>query len=520
MAKRRKGKKPSNKKPAGRGGSERNYSKLDRHERKGRILTPPLMGIPGGLSLASWLNDRLPELLWVALIHERLGRENALAVIRVIAQTIHDAGDDSGTAEITLSGIARTSPIVRDAILQVLCTPPEGRTALRPLLLFPTLPAASSWSAAINEPAVPAEDWDHLSRAVVLVADHQSQEATDVRWAHVITTAAAGRVYLPMHLKGLGDEIIGYPNVGDMRAVRPSIRSMEGALRHLKADGTEERANWSVEFWDRCLAETGCVPVALSARTPPEGVSVGTSLPEVRAASSALKLHSENMSSTTNVDPRHEAAFGLAAYGLATLTELLRLANGAGILGRAGLRTILETFLTLAYLSKKDDSNTWGAYRSFGTGQAKLAFLKLDELTDVASEELPDSIDVSLLEALANEDRWQDFVEINLGHWDRSNLRRTSELADQKATYDRFYSWTSSFIHANWAAVRVTQFDICVNPLHRWHRVLRDSRLPLGDVVSDAASLVDGMLAIVDQLYPPFPIRVLQAPNPVVQGEV
>jgi len=68
-----------------------------------------------------------------------------------------------------------------------------------------------------------------------------------------------------MHLKGLGDEIIGYPNVGDMRAVRPSIRSMEGALHRLKADGTEERPNWSVEFWDRCLAETGCVPVALPA---------------------------------------------------------------------------------------------------------------------------------------------------------------------------------------------------------------------------------------------------------------
>jgi hypothetical protein len=217
---------------------------------------------------------------------------------------------------------------------------------------------------------------------------------------------------------------------------------------------------------------------------------------------------SSSLGPQSSIDPRHEATFGLAAYSLAILEELPRIGNGTGILGRAGLRAALETFLTLAYLAHEDDPDTWREYRSYGTGQAKLAFLKLDEITEISPDDLPNSIDVQLLEALTNEDRWQEFVEIKLGHWDASNLRKTSEAANEKGTYDRFYGWTSSFVHGNWAAVRVTEFDVCANPLHRYHRVLRSSALALADVVADTAALVNRTLALVDRLYPAFPARV------------
>ena len=49
------------------------------------------------------------------------------------------------------------------------------------------------------------------------------------------------------------------------------------------------------------------------------------------------------------------------------------------ISGRTTLRTIAESFITLAYLAKKDDAELWQKYQVYGTGQTKKAFLKLDD---------------------------------------------------------------------------------------------------------------------------------------------
>jgi len=41
---------------------------------------------------------------------------------------------------------------------------------------------------------------------------------------------------------------------------------------------------------------------------------------------------------------------------------------------------LAELYITLAYMMKKDDADLWTSFRSYGMEQAKLAFLKLDEL--------------------------------------------------------------------------------------------------------------------------------------------
>jgi hypothetical protein len=132
--------------------------------------------------------------------------------------------------------------------------------------------------------------------------------------------------------------------------------------------------------------------------------------------------------------------------------------------------------------------------------------LKLDELT----REIPASINVEVLKQLANEDRWQEFVTIELGHWADKDLRKMSEVAIIKPEYDALYPWTSAFTHGNWAAVRNTCFDLCINPLHRLHRRVRSDSATLGDVVLDASELVDKILQIVEDVYPGLTMRVAE----------
>ena len=109
---------------------------------------------------------------------------------------------------------------------------------------------------------------------------------------------------------------------------------------------------------------------------------------------------------------------------------------------------------------------------------------------------------------LANEDMWEEYLPIELGHWVNSNLRDLSIASGKKDVYDEFYAWTSTYAHGHWGAIRDSVFDTCGNPLHRFHRIPREEPKDLPDVIPDACRLVDQLLELLDQCYPGFQERV------------
>jgi Family of unknown function (DUF5677) len=174
------------------------------------------------------------------------------------------------------------------------------------------------------------------------------------------------------------------------------------------------------------------------------------------------------------------------------LEELLSVGVGTSVLGRIGLRTILEVHISLHFLLEKDDQALWKKWRTFGAGQAKLNALRFDDVL-----EPPKYIDVDNIERIAGEDIWEEFLTINIGSWSGLDLRRLSEQSGLKDTCDKYYSWTSGYVHGTWGPVRESCFSTCGNPLHRLHRYPESQPLP--DVVDDAAILVDGILEDLGQ---------------------
>lgn len=201
---------------------------------------------------------------------------------------------------------------------------------------------------------------------------------------------------------------------------------------------------------------------------------------------------------------RLEAVFGLALYSQALLDEIVISHLNFSVTGRLALRSIVETYITLAYLLKKDDPGTWNAYREYGSGQAKLVHLKFKELG-----KSPSSINIEAVERIANEDRWLEFVTINIGHWDDSNLRKNAEEASLKDLYDQYYNWSSGYIHGNWAAVRETVYQSCCNPLHRLHRIPNFGLPTLSDLIVDAVEISNNILGLLDTAYPTYQDRVV-----------
>jgi hypothetical protein len=436
------------------------------------------------------MNDRLPEMIWAALIRVALGQEHALGLFRRILNFIGKHPSKADLHDLTLTGISKLPPTLRDELIAFIAEPPQARRALGSLLLFEALPAHDSWKAALSgsEP-----DVELLMAAVGATLWHQSQEATDCRWLRVMAEVIAGRFHIPAEI---AKEWFGYPNEGDQRRVRPSIRSAEITPTQFESPDL----TWPHAFWDEAWKRTPCLALRKPKTDSP--IEVALTRARVRELTDRLRAHWEATHSTTAIDARHDAVFGIAFYTLAILDELMGIGIGNSILGRLGLRSILEARINLRFLLQQKDENLWKKWRSFGAGQAKLNSLKFDDAV-----EPPKYIDVESLEQIANEDIWEEFVAINLAGWSGIDLRKMSEKADLKLTYDQFYVWTSGYAHAMWGPIRESCFRTCGNPLHRLHRYPETRSLP--DVVEDAAELTDAIIADVDTAFPPFPFRLL-----------
>jgi hypothetical protein len=500
------------KKKAGyRQGNGKLSTPLAGHSRVGKALIPPMMTLPG-VSFQSWANQRLPEMLWACLTVTVLPRAAALSAFREIAAVGMKYRDESGVAKakgwsLNQSALPSQPVEIIECIVKTVIRHPLGYAALRPLLLLESLPGKDIWRAMLA--ATPADDdWRTLGDSVLKTFDHQSQEATDVRWLSLLFKIGLGELRFPESLREEWHELVEYPNRGEMASVRPFIRSTEMSFS-MGLDGDEKQSEWPEAFWKECLDRTQCLPMppmppAKVDRSQHDFDAFATQLKDVR---DALIDHWACTLATSGVDAKHDAVFGFGLFALSCLLEILAVPNGFGITGRVLLRTLAECRISFAYLVHCGDDAMWEKFRKYGSGQAKLALLKFEE----TAGEKPRFVMKATLEALANEDFYQEYVQMDLGHWCGKDLRKLAEDSGTKGDYDRFYGWPSGFVHGQWGALRDTNLTNCMNPLHRFHRVPLPSHRLMEDSAPDAMGLVNSMLDDINFAYPGFASRLTMA---------
>lgn len=297
-------------------------------------------------------------------------------------------------------------------------------------------------------------------------------------------------------------ELLDYPERGDMRTVRPRIRAEEMAIQSFETHigHTKLREPWVQSFWQQNLKMSRCFLLITGQSA---SIMQPTTTQAIDDLYDALISHFFRTVQSTGIDAKHDTVFGTALYALSIIRELMQPGASQSVISRSALRTLMEAYVTLSYLMFKNNADLWRSHRIFGAGQAKLSSLKIDEFQLDQSFVNPET-----LKQICNEDMWEEFLPINLGHWENSNLRREAVEAQVKDDYDRYYGWTSSYTHAHWGAIRATVFENCGNPLHRFHRVPLPAANTLPDVLPDACRLADKILAIVSEAYPVFSNRI------------
>ena len=491
--------------------SDRNLSSLAAHPREGTKLRSPYSALKNLHFARPWVDDCIPNILWACVLAAGMEREDYLRLFRLVVSSARENLPAADELHVTHNFLATATDEEFDTMFRDVLGDQGALKHLSALLFVESLPDLHHWKRHL-EKRDPGESFAILAGAVSESFDHQSQVATDIRWLKLMSQIIVRqKVFFGLQFDEFLEQLRLYPNYGEMEKVRPAIRAMEVGLRENEFPSDGEAKDGpkvarvlpslhSETFWKEMRSATQCLPMDVAEKPRPGNQEVAGEIVDILRD---LSNHFDDTETTTAVDARHDGAFGIVGYALHLMVHAASNSTHCRAEGRIVFRTIVETFITFSYLAKKDDPTIWLQYRSAGAGQAKLAFLK-----NIREEQAPEFVDLSLLEVLANEDRWMEYQDISTGHWANLNLRKIAEEAGVKDAYDRYYDWTSNYTHGQWGAVRDAALTTCANPLHRFHRIPSFLKGNMPSIIPDACKLLNRMLDQLNMLYPSFKPRI------------
>ena len=313
---------------------QKNHSKIQSHKRHGKKLISTLRQIPN-LHPSSWMNERLPDMLWAILLATHLPRENALSVFQQVAKYIDNLPEDEKFWDVTHTGLSKLPSECLDEVLSIITARREQQEILASLLLLGALPNRKEWESTLTIDSVD-DDWELLMSAVAHTLWHQSQESTDCHWLRMVCRIVAGKSHFPPERR---EEILGYPYHTDPNKIGGSVRANETALSARNPGSTE----WVEKFWDECLSKTSCFP--LNSIFNKMDVLAGTTTEHLTKVRKLLIEHTHNTLTTSGIDAQHDTVLGIGLY---CLVLCHRLFDGYSFLSLMRASSAVNRQLTVA----------------------------------------------------------------------------------------------------------------------------------------------------------------------------
>lgn len=468
-------------------------SKLSEHTFvKGRFITP-LNSLPMMQELEdekSWTYGRMPEYIWIGLILKYFGREEGLKKSYYIISKIHNVAPDLYT--VRLSQILKLDTNIQEEIYEYIISL-GVKDAISPLTIFLTGSQAPVFAKYFYSYKQGIEDrCKAIVETMSEIMDHQSNEATDIRFVAVYFNILSGKMHL---LKEQVNLLISHPaskHIDEiMRMARPIVRSLEMMI--LTFENTD--SEYLKGFW-RCVSEmTECDIFVIN--FPEENRSITAymeSLHEVFVYLSELLIASNMLDEKMNV------LLGIATYSYKRLKEIYRHQLFNSISGRSCVRVLIEDYIMMKYLMKNEafHENIWHDYQLYGMGLYKLVLARHRE-SDCLEES---HFDEKYIEALVNEFKGEEFINMDTRYFDKQNIRSKAESVNEKSLFGLYYDYDSSFEHGLWGAIRESSLLKCNNPAHKYHCVPDiEDEIVLKTVLPDCVMIMNKTILFLNELY-------------------
>ncbi|WP_419227287.1 hypothetical protein [Alteromonas sp. OM2203] len=237
---------------------------LKDHKKVGKKFIPPLMQMDM-MRETSFVNDRLPCLIWMSALYRRIGDRKATEFIVDFIETAYKCSEGEKVAPLQYMGSYTSLPdSIKNELYGTLKTKPYFNDLLSNLEhqyhLLKSYPFAFLFSE--HQYGVDREDAiEMLKEDVESLLDRMSSEATKVQVTAVYAEMTSGRMKISAHID-LPDfnAIFKAPESEDAKRVAGFARAhINGfaAASFLKEIGIPEN-QWPKTFWDEAFDLDGC----------------------------------------------------------------------------------------------------------------------------------------------------------------------------------------------------------------------------------------------------------------------
>lgn len=470
----------------------RNTRLSDHAFKKGKFITP-FNTIPMVQEIEdekSWTYGRMPEYLWIGMILNHFGREEGLIKTYSIIAKLHQLAPELYTAR--LSQILKLDENIQKQLYDYI-TSIGAKEALAPLTIYLTASRAPVFAECFfcTEQSI-SDRCETVIQTMREIMDHQSNEATDIRFVALYYNLLSGKVHLQ---QAQIDLLHIYPRAKHtdeiMRMARPTVRSLEMMI--LTYENTDSK--YLKEFWG-CVSEmTECNIFSIA--FPEEKRNVTAYMERIHDVFVYL---SELFTMSDPLNEKMNVLLGIATYSFKRFKEIYDHNMFNSISGRSCVRVLIENYIMMKYLIKNEASheNIWRDYQLYGIGLYKLVLARYRERG--ASGE--SHFDEEYIEALVNEFKDEEFIDMDTRYFDKQNIRLKAESVGEKDLFGLYYDYDSSYEHGLWGAIRESSLLKCTNPAHKYHCVPdTEDEIRLKTVLPECVMVMNKTVSLLNDLY-------------------
>lgn len=437
-------------------------SKLNQHKYTKGLIQPPMNTLPNQQPVF-WTNDRLPEYLWLGLILMNFKRKEGIEKNGRILKEISKINTFIDKPKFSI--ILSLDETEQEKIYEIICNEINPKI-LSPLTVLYRNSEYPVFNKYFNYPECRVQKrFSLLSKAIKLYYNHQSYEATDLRYVVLSMSIFQEKIKFfkgSTTIEALEKYPYTHHDDEKMQMYRPSIRASE--MMDVENSVNKEFIN---SFWKDIGMTTDCNPMVIRGKDVNEEIDYKQYLIEFQKKLNHLLIEQKDKSI---LDNKFDVIIGSVTYVLKIFNDILEKELDDSIIGRQSLRTIIEVYANIKYLVKiePEHQNIWEEYKLYGIGKYKYALLKSRE-----SENIGDNSHFSktLIDIIVNEVIWEEFIDIDVRYFDNKKIKNKFEEIGEKELYEIIYEYDNNFIHGFWGAIRESSMLVCDNAAHRYHNI-------------------------------------------------
>lgn len=453
----------------------------------------------GEQGMVSWVDQILPELIWLAVIIEKLGVKRGVEIGAKIAKIAN--GILSSEYFAFISSFDLLSAEQKKNLVQLLIDEncfDEVYGSLNPFLqLYPECPL--KFLDNQQQYPIQMQTINDFKKILSKYFDRREQPAMIIQTNVVYFAGICGKLHYNsnIHVPNLESIITNFESEGSKLAcsgVRATVNGFYGYISKKISD------RWPRYFWNRGIQIEPTTPIK---REDDEVFQLSDQIRRfIELADLGLEERWNKLPKDIFENYQCEVIGAILARQVTLAKRMARNTAFWNVhIAPIILRVMVDNHIILAWILKDPTTRT-KQFVFHGLGQAKLnvEHLKVENEKDNAPEVVKEVIDT--WERWINNQQYSFLTNVNLGSWSGMDSRTMAEEADCLDLYRYAYTPFSSCVHNMWDHVGRLNVAQSGNPLHKYMLIPFDPETqPEFDLFLNSAKYLQESFSVVDKTF-------------------